>query len=258
VWRIGQDFRRSHFCRIVLCVSFLITHIWGMNAKISQSKTTPREPEPGFERVTLLTPSEIIDLMHLLDQPARSGSAFRLDPNGFVRRRIKGGPIIGKADTVEAAMQTIIQVGIAVLGPYPSRIHGQSNIAPIGDPRLQPESSPAPSDQVEQIAEIQPQGQILVAANQSAASPVAPTDHFGSGVAPPSGPTSESRLPNSAGSGPAPSDSVAPTGPSDSYSVRSTPRMNKERSRSRLVGALCLLFSIVIMLVAGYNGYFWS
>jgi hypothetical protein len=245
------------------------TYPWRMNTNISRSTPTPREPEPGFERVILLTPSEIIDLMHLLDQPARSGSAFRLDPNGFVRRRTKGGPIIGKADTVEAAMRTIIQVGIAVLGHYPSKNHDQSNVAPIGDPQSQPESSPAPSDEVERIEEFERQGEIHVPASRGAASPVASTDNYGSCAAPPPRSTAESLVPNSAGSSFAPSDSEKPTGPMDSFSAgstsngiplespsRPTPPTKDGHSLSYRVGVLCLLVSFVITLAGCFYVYF--
>jgi hypothetical protein len=105
------------------------------------SAKSMRELETGFERTIALLPEEAVDILRLLDRPDRKDSNFRRDSDGLIRRRVQGGPTIGKVATVEAAIMAILQVGMATLRPWEKADINGSGAAPIDVPAMANETN---------------------------------------------------------------------------------------------------------------------
>ena len=93
-------------------------------------KHGPKVPETGFDRVITLTAEEAIDVLRLLDRPEDTNPTFRLDREGFIRRRTQGGPTIGKVAAVRAVIFAVMRAGILVMRQEGRVFDGGSGAAP--------------------------------------------------------------------------------------------------------------------------------
>lgn len=92
----------------------------------------------AFARVNSLTEDEIAEILALLSMPERSDLSFRVDNKGYVRRRSRGGPMIGKAVLVREIIFGIIGAGIQEGGASP----GANTDAPQGVEQMLPIKEP--------------------------------------------------------------------------------------------------------------------
>jgi hypothetical protein len=104
-----------------------------------------KHPETGFDRVITLTAEEVVEILRLMDGPVAPKSTFRLDTEGFVRRRLQGGPTIGKVAAVETVIFAIIRAGLLVIGQRGRASESGSGAAPDIEPSLSPGSGTAPA-----------------------------------------------------------------------------------------------------------------
>jgi hypothetical protein len=104
-----------------------------------------KHPETGFDRVITLTAEEVVEILRLMDGPVDLNPTFRLDTEGYVRRRLQGGPTIGKVATVETVIVAIIRAGLLVIRQEGRASEIGSGAAPDIELALSPGSGTAPA-----------------------------------------------------------------------------------------------------------------
>jgi hypothetical protein len=110
-------------------------------------------PQTGFPRVKSLTAAELVQLVLVLEHPdPAERPAFRVDDDGFVRRRTRGGPIVGKVETVREAVLTTIHAGISVMTREDPETPVGSAHAPASNLKMEGQSIETPTV----VAEVAP------------------------------------------------------------------------------------------------------
>jgi hypothetical protein len=94
-------------------------------------KAAEATPETGFDRVVALTPEEVVDVLRVLDRPEQPNRAFRVDSEGFIRRRVRGGPTVGKVAAVQAVVFAMMRAGLLVLRQEGGMVGVENSSRPV-------------------------------------------------------------------------------------------------------------------------------